>query len=210
MKPHPVSFFLAGAEDLAKIHQVAFVPIVATQEAQPNADELTQALFQAIQGRRMFQVDVVSADEPACKDIDFSSHQPMTLPQMAALRQALHCDAVLYGSISDFQAYPRMRVSLRLCLVDLRRGKLLWGIDESWDTVDKSLSGRIEDYYSRQMTEAASPMGPRLVQVSSQAFGKFVAFEIAQTLPDNSKALPTQHDKMEDVKKAVKQATQDF
>jgi hypothetical protein len=177
-----VGYYLATCDDLARIHQVAVLPIASSLEHEEIAQGLTDSLVQEIQGRRLFQLDVIRPDEPVTQLIDPTRREPLTLSELSAIRKELRCDAILVGSICTFEQYPRMKIGLRLRLLDLKRGKLLWGIDHVWDTTDKSLECRIEDYYDDKVACGDQPMDEELIRVSPRAFEKFVGYEVAKTL----------------------------
>ena len=183
-KAPDIGYYVSPLEELQKIHQVVFVPIITDDvDRQSIADSMTQNLCQGLKDRRMFQVDVLDAKDPACLLVPAGSRHPLTLQQLSAIRQAVRSDAVLFGCMTDFEQYPRMRIGLRLRLIDLRRGKMLWGVDHIWDTTDKKTVERIRQYYDARSARQVDPLKDRMGIVSVQAFQKFVAWEIARTLP---------------------------
>jgi len=73
-------------------------------------------------------------------------------------------------------------MSLRLSLIDLRNGKLLWAVDHTWDTADKETQERIKRYFKNEVRAGYQPLREDLVSISPIEFNKFVAYEIVQTL----------------------------
>lgn len=177
-----IGYYLAAPEDIERIHQVAVLPLVGSLEHAEIAEGMTKSLVQEIQSRRLFQLDVVGKDEPVVQMINPNRREPMTLAELQAIRKELRCDAILFGSLCTFEQYPRLKIGLRLRLLDLKRGKLLWGIDHIWDTTDKCLDGRIEDYYTDKMAQGDQPMDADIIRVSPLSFQKFVGYEVAKTL----------------------------
>jgi hypothetical protein len=86
--------------------------------------------------------------------------------------------------MSDFRPHPRMQMGLSLRLLDLKRGQLAWAVDHVWDTTDKAVEKRIERYFNDQIRSGYEPMDSRLIMISPKAFEKFIAYEVAETLPD--------------------------
>jgi len=181
--PPKVGYYLAPTEELDRVRKVTIVSLSAPKDNETVAEGMTSALFQTVQGRRLFQLDVIDSNDTAWREMDIDVQQPLTPAQYAALRKAYRCDAILLGTIQEFQPYPRMRMSMRLQLLDLRKGKLLWGIDHVWDTTDQATEYRIRSYFSGHETNQFAPIEWHLATVSPRAFEKFVAYEIAQTLP---------------------------
>ena len=72
---------------------------------------------------------------------------------------------------------------MHLKLIDLRNGKLLWATEQVWDSTDKKVERRMRLYFNSRMRAGFQPMDWELLITSPRAFNKFVACEIAQTLP---------------------------
>ncbi|MHC4286445.1 MAG: hypothetical protein ACYSWZ_26300, partial [Planctomycetota bacterium] len=157
--------------------------------------DVTEVLFQALQKKQPFGLAVVRRDNPAWRSLQMdlnSGYQTQnsalaipptyTLDQLAAIRKTLKCDAVLIGTISQFKPYPHMAIGLRLKLVDLRDGKLLWAFEQIWDNSDKTTEYRIKDYFQYQKRSGFAPLREQLVTVSPLEFIKFVAYEVAETI----------------------------
>ena len=75
-----------------------------------------------------------------------------------------------------------MTIGLRLKLVDLRDGRLLWALEQIWDNSDKTTEYRIKDYFQYQKRSGFAPLREQLVTVSPLEFIKFVSYEVAGTL----------------------------
>jgi hypothetical protein len=75
-----------------------------------------------------------------------------------------------------------MALGLRLKLIDLTDGQLLWGLEQIWDTADHSIEKRIEQYFKNELRSGVASLREELVVISSLRFGKFVAYEVAETL----------------------------
>ena len=80
---------------------------------------------------------------------------------------------------------PRMQIGLYLQLLDLRRGRLVWGLDHTWDTTDRATEQRIKAFFRSRMRDGYGPLDWRMAVTSPKVFQKFVACEVAETLtPD--------------------------
>ena len=98
------------------------------------------------------------------------------------MRKTLNCDAVLIGTVTGFEPFPHLTIGLRLKLIDLADGQLLWALEQIWDTTDKTTENRIKNYYSRHNFLGSATLQEKLGTVSSLRFVKFVASETAETL----------------------------
>jgi hypothetical protein len=100
---------------------------------------------------------------------------------LAAAREALNCNGLLVGTLTQYRPYPHMVIGLRLKLLDLTDGQLLWGMEEVWDSSDRRIQKRIKAYLKEDRKTGHSPLREELVIVSPLSFSKFVAYEAAGT-----------------------------
>jgi len=190
-RPAPkIASYLSSPAHLLKFRRVAFVQL-RDEAAHPTiARDMTEALFRALQERRLFHVEVVRRTDPACSLLPDRLEGRYTLAELAQIRKALRCDAVLFGTVNTFQPYPRMQIGLYLRLLDLKHGRLVWSVDHIWDTRDESTERRVQVYFQEQMRQGYDPVDWHFVTMSPSAFGKFVAYEIADTLPSGLPSAP--------------------
>lgn len=182
--PRPeVRYYLHSPQSLHAIHRVVFIQLDGGTRHPQIASVMTEALFAALQDRGIFQVDVMSENHPQCQDLPLGSREGFTIEQLHAIRQALRCDAVLLGEVTQFLPHPRMQAGLSLRLIDLKNGQLVWGLENVWDSTDLRVERRIEDFFEDRMRHGYEPIDERLAYSSPRTFGKFVAYEVANTLP---------------------------
>jgi len=118
-----VRYYLESSQSLHAIHRVVFIQLDGGTRHPQIASVMTEALFAALQDRGIFQVDVMSEDHPQCQDLPLRSREGFTIEQLNAIRQALRCDAVLLGEVTQFLPHPRMQAGLSLRLIDLKNGR---------------------------------------------------------------------------------------
>jgi hypothetical protein len=183
---HPVRpavcAYLSSPADLARISRVMFLEL-ADQASQPNvARDVADDILRALQEKRLFRIESIRGADPRCADVPIRADGRFTLTEMKQLRQRLDCDAVMVGAVTSFQQYPRMQIGLRLTLLDLKAGKVLWSLDNVWDTRDREVERRIQEFFEERMAHKYEPVDWQIGTVSASAFSKFVAYEVAGTL----------------------------
>jgi len=99
-----------------------------------------------------------------------------------AIRETLKCDGVLVGTVTEFRPYPHMAVGLRLKLLDMRDGQLLWALEQVWDSADKTTRNRMKAYFKAEKGSGFEPLKEQLAAVSPIEFIKFVSYEVGATL----------------------------
>ena len=175
-------YYLAPDKDLSNIGRVVVVELDNTSGYPQVETNITKLLFQALQKKQLFGLSVVYQDEPAWHSLQLNLSSAYTLEQYFDIRKTLKCDAVLMGTITEYQPYPHMIIGLRLKLIDLRDGQLLWALEQIWDSSDKKTERRINDYLKTQTTVGTNSLNQQMVMFSSRKFTKFLAYEVAETL----------------------------
>jgi len=178
-----INYCLPSPKRVMRMNRVVFITLENRKGTPQIAEGMTEALAGAIQGRKLFHIDVVPATASACEDLPLSQREPYSMKELNNMRSALKCDAVLLGSVSQFHTYPRMQIGIYLRLLDLKNGTLAWGVDHIWDTTDKQTEDRIRRFFDSRMRSGYAPAQWRLGLISPKVFQKFIAYEVARTLP---------------------------
>jgi hypothetical protein len=176
------AYFLDQNKDLPALGRVALVELENMSAYPPISAEITEALYLEVQKQQLFGLAVVHQDDPAWRSLQENLDTLQAMRQLVALRETLRSNGLLVGTITQYQPYPRMVIGLRLKLMDLTDGQLIWGTEQVWDSTDKSIQKRIKKYYRGELRSGAAPLNEELVAVSSLNFCKFVAYEVAATL----------------------------
>ncbi|MFB0524724.1 MAG: hypothetical protein ACETVZ_04240 [Phycisphaerae bacterium] len=180
--PKADCYYLNPDKDLCTIGRVAIVELDNDSGLPQISADITEALFLALQKKQIFGLTMVCQDEPAWRSLQLDLGSTYSLEQLLAIRKTLKCDAVLVGTITQYKPFPHMAIGLRMRLLDLKDGQLLWALEQVWDSADKTTESRIKNYLQSQMRSGLAPLREQLVVVSPLKFIKFVAYEVAETL----------------------------
>ncbi len=176
------SYYLNPYKDLSTLGRVALVEF-DNDSGYPNiSSDMTQALFTALQKKQIFGLTIVRHDDPQWRGLQDNIDSLQALKKLLAMREALKCNGLLVATVTEYQPYPRLVVGLRLKLLDLTDGQLLWGLEQVWDTADKSIERRIKHYFQSEQRSGLASLREELVIISSLRFAKFVAYEVVDTL----------------------------
>jgi len=186
IRPQPPAainyFYLNPDKDLTTVGRAVVVGLENESEYPQIADQVTKALFESVQKQQLFGLTLVSQNHPQWRSLMLKSDAQFSLEQMFAIRKYLGTDAILSGTITTYRPYPNMAVGLRLRLLDLRDGQLLWALEQIWDTTDKTTEAPIKKYFKHVIRADFEPLREKLLLLSSIRFTDFVAYEVAQTL----------------------------
>jgi len=181
------SYYLNPHRDLHSLGRVALVELDNNSGYPKISTDFTEALFVALQKKQLFGLSAVHQDDPAWRGLQENLDSLQALKQLLAMRDTLKCNGLLVGTVTEYQPYPRMVVGLRLKLLDLTDGQLLWGLEQVWDSADASIGHRIRQYSKEELRVGSASLQDEMVVISSLKFGKFIAYEVAETLDRKKK-----------------------
>lgn len=181
-EPRANYYYLNPNKDLSTIGRSALIELANDSAFPQISADVTEALFLALQKKQLFGLTIVRQNDPAWRSLQLDLNTEYTFEQLSAIRTTLNCDAVLTGTITGYKPFPHMAMGLRLKLIDLADGELLWALEQIWDTTDKTTKDRIKNYYSNNKFMGFATLQEELGTVSSLKFIKFVAYETAETL----------------------------
>jgi hypothetical protein len=181
-KPAADYYYLNPTKRLATIGRVAIVELENDSSYPEVSTDITGSLFRALQKRQVFGLTIVRRDDPSWRSLQLDGDSTYNLDQISAIRKELKCDGVLLGTITEFRPYPHMAVGLRLKLLDMRDGQLLWALEQIWDGADKAIEKRTKSYFKEQKGSGFAPLQEGLATVSPFEFIRFVSYEVAATL----------------------------
>ena len=175
-------YYLNPNKDLTAIGRTVLVELDNDSAFPQISADVTEALYHAFQKKQLFGLTVLHKSDPAWRSLQLDTDSAYTLEKLFAIRKTLNCNAVLKGTITGFEPFPHMTIGLRLKLIDLNDGQLLWALEQIWDTTDETTQVRIKSYYGHDLFPGSATLSGKLGTVSSLKFIKFVAFETAETL----------------------------
>ena len=181
-QPKADCYYLNPDKALSTVGRVALVELSQDSPLPQISASLTEALFLALQKKQIFGLTMVYQDDPAWCSLQLDLDSTYSLEQLLAIRKTLKSDAIMLGTITQYKPYPHMAIGLRMRLLDLKDGQLLWALEQVWDSTDKITESRIKSYFESQMGCGSASLREQLVVVSPLKFIKFVAYEVGQTL----------------------------
>ncbi len=175
-------------ETVRQLKRVVLIELDPRASSPEVARDLSESVYMALQGSQSFSVDMVTRSSPLHASLPVCRGPRFTLEELGAMRSALRCDAVMVGSVTGFQPYPDAWIAAQLWLIDLRTGKVLWGVDHAWRTTDGATMERMKQYFASG-SKCEDVESLRLAEMSPMMLGRFVAWEMARALPVRSGAV---------------------
>lgn len=174
-------YYLNPYKNLDSVGRTVLVELANDSDFPHISADVTEAIFHELQKKQLFGLTVVRQSDPEWQRLRLNTNK-YTLEQLSAIRKTLKCGAVLKGTVTGFKPFPHMAIGLRIELIDIADGQLLWAIEQIWDTSDKTTKQRIDKYYKHHLLPGSAILEEKLGTVSSLKFIKFVAYETSETL----------------------------
>ena len=175
-------YYLNSDKNLSAIGRIALIELSNDSAFPLISADVTESLYQALQKKQVFGLSIIRQSSPAWRKMQLDMNSSFTLEELATMRNTLNCDAVLFGTVTGFEPFPHLTIGLRLKLVDLSDGQLLWALEQIWDTTDETTKKRIGNYYRQHSFWGSETLQEKLGTVSSLRLVKFVTYETAETL----------------------------
>ncbi|MDD5010640.1 MAG: hypothetical protein PHQ00_00780 [Phycisphaerae bacterium] len=175
-------YFLNSDKDISSVGRVILVEL-ANDSAYPYVSaDITDALYESVQKKQIFGLTLIRQNDPAWRNLQLDAYASYTFEQLSAIQKTFRCNAVLRGVVTRYQPFPHMVIGLRLELIDLADGQLLWALEQIWDAADKNTQDRVKKYYNHRILPGSDSLEVGLGTVSSIKFIRFAAYETAETL----------------------------
>ena len=181
------SYYIDRSKDLRQLGRVALAELSNSSAYPQVSTDVTEALFMSMQKQQVFGVMTVGQDNSGWRSLQENLDSLQAMRQLLTMRDTLKCNGLLVGTVTEYQPYPHMLIGLRLKLLDLTDGQLLWGMEQVWDSADQTVQKRIKAYHKRQRRIGSTSLQEELVAVSPLNFVKFVAYEVGQTFQPQGK-----------------------
>lgn len=155
----------------------------------PNiSSDVTKELYTRLQKNAPFGTYMINQNDRRWNSCMLDPYGSYTAEQLNSIEKTLDCEAVLIGTITEYQPYPHMTIGIRLKLVDLRDGELLWAYENSWDCTDKNTQDQMVRYFKNHTRYGNSDIQQELITISPLNFFKFVAHEASGTITADKKS----------------------
>ncbi len=186
--PETGQYYINPDADFSRIGRVVVFEFENQTEYPAGSVDLTQAVTEGLQRKNLFNLRIIPRQSEVWQDMRLDK-PAFSNQELLDIRKRLSADAILLGRVKGYQPYPHLMSSLNLKLIDLNTGGILWGLEQIWDSTDQSVQRRMKMYYRDKMGSEYEPLNWKVLITSPREFHKFVADEVAQTLPHAAQIL---------------------
>jgi hypothetical protein len=184
----PQNFYRSLGQLPVNIRRVAVLPTTCDDnisDVQHGRDLLESVITEELAKTKKFELIVVTPDQLRVWTgrTSWRAEEPLPADFLKVLKSALACDAVLFGRVSQYRAYPPLTVGLSFKLADVHTGDFIWAVDEVFDSSEPSVVNSARRYQLMREQLPASLADSRSILNSPGGFGRYAANSVFETLP---------------------------
>lgn len=190
-------YYLDSSGNFNSVDRVVLLELENQSTQIELSEQLTQAMADGLEKKHLFSIHTINHMDPLWSRLNLDEVAACSEEDMISIGQELNVDAVIFGTIKRYRSYPHLLMALHLKMMDVRHGRLLWAMEQVWDSTDRQVELRMQKYFKKEIRRGYQPLDWEIMVTSPRAFNKFVVYEIGQTLPhlvprDHSLTMPDQ------------------
>ena len=199
--------FVSSSELPVDLRRVVMLPL-ASDTFNCTLSDGCQMLGPVLQAEliKTGKFEVVAADPETLRNctgrLSWTGEEALPANFFDSLKQFYGCDAVLFCDLTTFRPSPPLAIGLRLKLVDVKTGKIIWAADEIYDANNADVRKAAQIYEKREQPHQSlvfhiysflawcinTPTRTALddqwnILHSPRYFGEFSADQVLKTLP---------------------------
>ncbi len=179
----PVSSYLGETQDLRLCRRVLVLPIQATKMTTKVRKDLEATLISELTSQGRFQVLRMDTATTEGKEIYPTERRGKIDPDLVVdLGRRYQADALLLTRVTQWFPYKPPRLGLRLQLVSVHSGKVIWAVDQTWDAGTERTRLDLIDYARTTLAPQANMHGWEFLMLSPRRFGRFAIRRSVSTL----------------------------
>ncbi|MFT7485430.1 MAG: hypothetical protein ACI9F9_001280 [Candidatus Paceibacteria bacterium] len=175
---------VASDFDTYSIHRVGLMPVIGRGVDMEHAQILQSAFYTELSQQTSFEV--VPLGPMDLEEINQTesyirgSYEPEMIIEVA---KRFRFDAMLVGTIVDYQFYSPQRLSVEMELVATETGAAIWSGSVQLDSTSRRVQDALEAFYADSgAVESADGSGWEIALLSPRLFAQFAAWQIAKLL----------------------------
>ena len=170
----PKNYYRSLGQLPVNIRRVAVLPTTCDaqiSDVQHGRDLLDPVITEELAKTKKFEVIVVTPDQLRVWTgrTSWRAEEPLPADLLKVLKRAVECDAVLFGRVSQYRAYPPLTVGFSFKLADVHSGDFIWAVDEVFDSSEPSVVNSARRYQLMREQLPASLADSRSILTSPRS-----------------------------------------
>lgn len=178
--PSANRYYRNPSKNITTLGRVALIELENNSAYPEISEDVTEMIFHQMQKEQVFGMTIIGSEDREWKNLQIPVEGPKNIKELAAIRETFNCNALLTGTVTEYEPYPHLCIGLRVKMIDLTDGKLIWGFEQIWDSADKNVQKRIKNYFRQHKKGQSQNLDEQLIALSSIEFLKFATYEMTQ------------------------------
>lgn len=175
---------IASDFDTYKIHRVGLLPVLGRGVDREHSEILQSAFYTELSLQTPFEIVPIGPTD--LEEINQTesyirgSYEPKMIIDLA---RRFRFDAMLVGTVVDYQFYSPQRLSVEMELVATETGAAIWSSSVQLDSTSQRVHDALRAFYSKSdAIQNADGQGWEIALLSPRLFSQFAAWQIARML----------------------------
>lgn len=176
------------ASKLNKVARVGIMPITSRASVwQGTLDAICESFCSELFKQLKFEAIKISNDELLALfgKTNFVANDIFPNHFFSSIKQSSDVDAVLFIDITHYEPYKPVAIGVKCKLISTESAKILWAVDELFDSGIPSVQTGISEYVAKNKCENTFFSFDDTFVYSPLKFSYYVAHEIFNKLPNN-------------------------
>ncbi len=167
-----------------RVQRVAVVPFTGADLDQERSRDLQNGLALEMAARVKFELVQLSAlDLAEIQRADPHRRGSYAARTLLEIAERYRVDAVLVGTVREFNVYSPQRIATQVELVSCETGQVAWSSSVEIDANDARVVKSIEAWYALERESYDAPGDEALAFLSPGVFARFATRELARSFP---------------------------
>ncbi len=179
----PTNFYIEPSE-VDTIRRIALMPVYSPNTNHQTQAVLDQAFLNKLSETQLFEVVMITREDLARRFSAraFNSASPIPDTLFNYVEEATYADAVVFFDVTSYSPYKPVKLGIRSKMMRMEDRKIIWAIDQSFDTGDQRVAEEAIDYQSDIRANPTPTRQPDRILISPSVFIYFAAERSVQTL----------------------------
>jgi hypothetical protein len=181
-RPIPVHAWFADDLDLAPVRRVIVLPFVEANGVDAKVEEIRSEFFRELTKVQRFEL--LPLPTGANEDrllLDAATRGRLSVEALVELGRRYNVDGVLFGTITAYRPYQPPHLGLRVQLVSLHTGGIVWEADAVYDSVDERVQEDLRHYVKSQLAPEQSMHDWQINMLSPRRYSAYVANRLVRS-----------------------------
>jgi len=182
--PHsiPVNHFLGDPMDIDSVRRVMVLPFQEAEGVQAQTAQVREAFINELVKIQRFEVVPLPGGAAEHRELYHGlTKGNLSTDALVRLGERYRIDGVMLGTLTSYRAYTPPNLGMRLQLVSLHSGQVVWAAEGLYDSNDARVIEDLQHYAGSFQAEEDSMHGWQINLISPMRYAGYVSHRLVGT-----------------------------